>query len=153
VTPRTLNLASFFERVGAAIHGANPRILIMVTEHQSYTTKTWSLLRRPSVPNGVLTAEFYAARWPGAGRTKLRDLYRRAHRWHYPLYIDEFDAFGAGRNRAAPSWRQDTLDLLAYMKQNQISWGFNSFLPGSFMLTDSWTDAKVTLLTVLRRGF
>jgi hypothetical protein len=153
VKPRTLNFASFFEKAGAVIHRANPRLLVMFTEHKSYTTKTWSLTRRPSVPNGVLTAEFYSLRWPGAGKTKLRDLYRRAHRWHYPLYIDEYDAFGAGRNRATPYWRQDTLDLLQYAKQRQISWGFNSFLPGSFMVANSWTDPKLSLLRVIRRGF
>jgi hypothetical protein len=152
VTPATLRLAGFFEGIGRVIHNANPHLINFFAEQRSRTTRKWSLTRRPRIRNGAMTTEFYAGRWPRDGKRRLTDHYYRAKAWRYPLYIDEFDAFGMGRNKAGPYWRTDTLAFLAYAKKHQISWAFNNY-PVGLMLPTSWTDPKTYLLTVLRRGF
>ena len=153
VRPGTIRLASFFERVTRAIHGANPHLVNFFAEQKSRTTGKWAMTRRPRVPNGASATEFYNGRWPGTGKRRLSAHYLRAKRWRYPFYVDEFDAFGMGRNKPTAFWQQDTIDMLKWEKGHQVSWSFNSYQPGGLMVMPTWTDPKTDLLRALRRGF
>ena len=153
ITPATLRLAKFFEQIGGAIHRVNPRLLIFFTEQKSRTTHKWALLRRPRVRNGVVTTEFYAGRWPVDGKNRLRLHYRRARGWHYPFYVDEFDAFGKTRTMAHPHWRTDTRKMLAYCRFHHISWTLLTYGPQYFQVLGRPRTAKRAVLRVIRRGF
>jgi cellulase (glycosyl hydrolase family 5) len=153
VTPSTLNLASFFVQIGTAIHRVNPKLLIFFTEQRSRTTRKWSLVWRPTVPNGVMTTEFYASKWVTEGRNRLRSHAERAHAWHYPFYVDEFDAFGKTRSMAHRHWRRNTARMLTYCRRHHISWALLSYGPGNFQVGGHPRVAKRDLLRVVRRGF
>ena len=47
------------------------------TDQKSRTTGRWSLLRRPSIPGGAMTTEFYENIWSPKGIDRLSGLAAR----------------------------------------------------------------------------
>jgi len=152
--PADLHLARFFERVARAVHAINPRLLVMVTEQRSRTTRRWALTRRPHVPNGVLTTEFYAGNWIPNGLRRLSDHQERALRWDMPMWIDEFSAFNRTLDFAVdPNWKRDTRALLAHAKAHGIGWALCGYAAGGFQRENAVRRPKPGLLPILRAGF
>ena len=154
VTPRMLHLARFYERTGAAIHRVNGRVLLIFPEQLSRTTHRWALTRRPKVRNGVMGSEFYAGRWATDGVQRMRVHVVRAHHWHYPFYVDEFDAFGETTNRPHPGWKTSTSGMLAYCRKHHVSWALLAYGQGGFQQANDVRQPKsADLLRILRSGF
>ncbi len=155
VRPSDLRLATFFERIGRAVHSVNPHLLVMFTEQLSRTTHLWALTRRPDIPNGVMTTEFYAGNWIPDGLHRLSEHWARAAAWDVGLWIDEFSAFNytVPALTPSPNWKADTRAMLAYARAHDISWTIHSYARGAVQSTGDVRKPKAGLLPVLRAGF
>jgi Cellulase (glycosyl hydrolase family 5) len=131
IGPKNLHLASFYERVGKAIHSGNRHLLIMTNEWHSWKKPGfWAVTRKPRVPNAVEIFEFYAGNWDpvGIGRMKL---YRgRADNWHRPLWVEEFYAFLPTFSGMAinPEWVVHANSFLSYAKRRHIGWAYGPYI-------------------------
>jgi hypothetical protein len=151
VTREMLHLARFFEVVGGAIHRVSPRVLLIFPEQLSRRTGLWSLTRRPKVPNGVMGGEFYAKSWATDGVTRMRLHVARAHNWHYPFDVDEFDAFGKTTNQPHTGWTESLAKMLTYCRKHHVSWTLLSYK--GIVVPGSPHQANPELLPIIRKGF
>jgi hypothetical protein len=152
--PRDLKLASFYERTGRAIHGVNPRLLLLFQDFRSRRTGLWSVTRRPRMDRAVLDNHFFASNWEPAGRTWLAGAHQRARAWNVPLWIGEFMVFNRSVSlRDRPGWARMTRQMLAYAKQRDIGWAIWLYGPGSFQRPGNIRRPKPRLLNVIRSGF
>jgi hypothetical protein len=149
ITPRTLHLAGFYERVGRAIHKANRHLLLLTADWRSWgRPRFFAITRRPRLSNAAETFEFYASNWSTSGRTRLRVYRRRANNWHRPAWAEEFFAFLPTSSTAAirPSWRTSSKGFLTFTKKVKVGWAFAPY-------TRLATNDPPRLARVLKTGF
>jgi hypothetical protein len=123
--PRDLHLARFYERVAAAIHKINPRLLIFVLDQLNWDTHRFALTRKPKIRRAAYSFEFYAPNWKTTGLPRIESYWARARAWGWPAWVEEFYAFlptYSGDPR--PSWQTNAEKFLAYAKERHIGWSF-----------------------------
>jgi hypothetical protein len=128
--PADLKLAGFYERVGAAVHRANPHLLLIYWDSVGHGRKArFSITRRPAVPKRVYGFEFYASRWYPQGLRRLRRFVQRGHGWGHPVSIGEFTAFNYTRRESGldyPStWRAQTNSVVRWAKRHGVGWNIS----------------------------
>jgi hypothetical protein len=152
--PRDLKLAGFYERVSRAVHGVNPRLLIMVEDRRSVQMDRWSVTREPDVPRSVFTHHFYAKNWIPDGRDRMNEAYRRSLSWRRPMWVGEFTCFNRCVDRDPyPRWARKTRQMLRYSRERGIGWAVWVYGRGSFQRSDNIEMPKAKLLDVIRSGF
>ncbi len=129
MSPETVNLAGFYEKLGRAIHDVNPRLLTIYADWQSLGGSYFAITRKPRLTNAAYSYEFYGSGWTAKVRARFERYHQRSVGWNVPAWIDEFDAFGYGRRTnpditVDPHWKRDTLALLAKAKTERIGWSF-----------------------------
>lgn len=129
MSPETVNLAGFYEKLGRAIHDVNPRLLTIYADWQSFGGGYFAITRKPRLTNAAYSYEFYGSGWTAKVRARFERYHQRSASWNVPAWIDEFDAFGYGRRlnpdiTVDPHWKRDTLALLAKAKTERIGWSF-----------------------------
>jgi hypothetical protein len=124
-------LMSFDSKMAQTISAANPHILIIFEDALSSLASDAPILTAaPDVPNVVYSVHIYTSGWHSAEPLLSAQL-ANAKKWGVPLYLGEFDGFGAGNGGAAatldPSWQSDTQALLSTCASDGISWTFFSY--------------------------
>jgi len=152
--PRDIDLQGFYEKVGAAIHAANPNLLLMFEDNRSKRTSRWSVVGKPRLPNAVLSAHYYPAVWKAPeGLPRLRAYVKRARGWDLPLWLGEFNVFRYTTSFPfEPTWARDGREFLDYARENDISWTIWAYGSGQFLVKGT-TDPKPGVVEVLRKGF
>jgi hypothetical protein len=126
LSPASLHLARFYEKVGDAIHRVNRHLLVMYSDHSDWRTGQFALTRKPHLSKAVYGVEFYARNWNPDGKTTLARYERRAKVWNKPLWIHEFNAFHIPySNDAYPHWARSTRHLLEHARRHHLSWHYN----------------------------
>ncbi len=145
-SPSALNLARFYEKLGRAIHGVTPGLLVLYADWQSLKPGSiyYAITRKPHLGNAAYSFEFYGGTWDTKLQKRFERYHLRAKGWNVPAWIDEFDAFRYGRRNSpgiivGPHWKRDTLALLARAKSERIGWSFLGAM-------------DYALATVLRQG-
>jgi hypothetical protein len=156
ILPKSLDLVSFYDRVGKAIHSVNPHVLLLFQEQRSRRTHLWGLTRKPELTNDVLNTHFYANNWKPDGLARMQEAYGRASGWNLPTHVGEFTAFNytnSGGFGPSPNWKANTRKMLAWCKARHIGWFIFSYGPGGFQTPDDLRHPKPGLLPVLQGGF
>jgi hypothetical protein len=152
--PRDLKLVRFYERVARAVHGVNPKLLIMVEDRRSDRTGRWSVTREPDVPRSVFTHHFYARKWTREGRRRMDEAYRRSLSWRRPTWVGEVTCFNRCVNgEPYPRWPRKTRQMLRYSRERGIGWAVWLYGPGQFQRASNIHLPKPKLLDVIRSGF
>ncbi len=153
-TPDSL-LTSFYANMSKVVSAANPHLLIIFEDALPKLTPNVPILTSPPpVPNAVYSLHVYTSDWSTA-QPLLQSHLTNAEKMGVPLWMGEFDAFEAGSSGVNavvdPNWQVDTQTMLAFCKDNGISWAFFSY----YSLSAS-SHAKVDptlILSALRGGF
>lgn len=126
IQPAALNLAGFYEKVGRAVHRANPHLLSIYWDQLDRRTGQFAVTRRPQVPNGVYSFEFYSGTWKPDGVKRMAALQQRGHGWGDPVTIGEFTAFNYSRKvygvPFSPHWQRDTRAVLVWARNHRVGW-------------------------------
>ena len=110
------------------------------------------LSRPPPFANVVYSFHLYPDDWDPHGKALLTGQWERARDWAVPLYVGETDAFGYGSPHLRDSnWAADTAAMLAFCRQNGISWNIFQAAGRWFLDADSG-QPKPGLLPILQRS-
>jgi endoglycosylceramidase len=146
--PSDLDLKGFYERVGAAVHAANPHLLLIFEENLSRSSNILSLTGKPDLPNAVYSAHFYQNNWAPDGAYRMKVYSRRARSWNLPFWVGEFRTFGYTSHQApVPGWEGDVAAFTRFCKQNDIGWAVWSYNTAKFPPTGSGLES------LLRTGY
>jgi endoglycosylceramidase len=154
---REIDADKLYLLLGRAIRSVNPRLLLLYEDnsYRSYSKFGFALRRPLPLPNTVYSWHFYPSTWE-QGRAALEAHVRRARAWNVPLWIGEFNGFGAGLNHRpealAPHWATDLRDMLDYCRANGVSWSFWEYGRNSSLVTKRG-EPKLALVHVLQSGF
>jgi cellulase (glycosyl hydrolase family 5) len=148
LTARRLHLASFYERVGRAIHRANKHLVILTGDRLEWGTKhQFAITRKPRISNAAYDFEFFAKNWNSAGAKRMRFYLARSNNWHRPAWVEEFFAYlPTSRNGSIPAnWSVNSRLFFSYGKNHHVGWSYAPYwrLP----------NHPSGLLTVLQSGF
>ncbi|MFN2589538.1 MAG: glycoside hydrolase family 5 protein [Actinomycetota bacterium] len=155
MAPEDTNLEAMYEKLGGAIREVAPRILLIFQDNQ---TRGLHVKLQPDEPppfaNVVYQVHLYSVDWKNAS-PRMSQWTKVARRWNVPLYMGEFNGFGAGRNNkpAYPGWLKSTNSLMSYCKQNGISWTYWAYWGGTSLTQPGTQQAKPKLLAALQAGF
>jgi hypothetical protein len=130
IRPADLKLARFYERVGAAVHRANPHVLLI---YWDWVTRgriaRFAITRRPAIPRRVYGFEFYASRWTPQGLRRMTRFHQRGHGWGHPVSIGEFTAFNYTRKdfgvNVPSTWRTSTVRTLRWARRHGVGWNIS----------------------------
>jgi cellulase (glycosyl hydrolase family 5) len=153
LTPATIDLKGFFERVGASIHSVNPKLLLIVEDNLSRRTGRFALTDPPDIPNLVFSAHFSLQGGSKDAYRRLSAYEKRAAAWSLPLWLGEMYAVAAApRGGPEPGWEASLGALLARLEKNDISWTYWAFQRGRFLIKGT-TQPIPGLLEIVQRGF
>ena len=156
MTPEETHLEAMYERIGRAIREVNPRILLIFQDNQIRWKQDLAPRTPPPFDNVVYEMHLYAYKWDQAeGQDRMVKSKRLARLWNVPMYMGEFNAFGAGRNNRPPGsgWRKSLRSLMAYCKDHRVSWTFWAYWGGSSLIVPGTQQPKEDLLRELQAGF
>lgn len=153
IPPQQFDLSGLYQRVGSAIRSVDPNILLMFQDTQDLGTGQFALQSPPAFPNVVYSFHLYVANWDPEGLARTLDYQRRAERWHVPLWIGEFAAFGYARGGNYPfDWRSQLGLMMKYCDVHRISW--NLFASGPVDLGDPTAgNPPVDLIAAIQGDF
>ena len=103
LSPADLDLAGFYERLGAAVHEVAPTWLRFVEENISRRTGRFALIRKPELANMVLAPHFYQATWDQVGIDRLERYLEKSRTWDVPLWLGETTRFALDPGWASAS--------------------------------------------------
>ena len=147
-----LRLDRVYDVVGTAIRSVDPDILLAFQDSQYSPDGVFALQAPPALKNVVYSFHFYEDNWNSGGEAKVQAYVDRAKAWNVPLWIGEFDAFSYASPRPGDtSWLPDLLHLMAFCKQNDISWTEFAYAD-RWMLQPPTDDPKPNLLQTLKTG-
>jgi Cellulase (glycosyl hydrolase family 5) len=152
------DLPRFYSAVGSRIREVNSRIALIVEDvaYQAYRKVGLQLTSLPDLPNVIYSWHFYASSW-AIGQPELADHLAHARALGVPLWLGEFDAFGATSNDQPPSdrhWQDDLAAMLAYCRDNDIGWSLWELRGTGSSLIDSRTGrVKQPLARDIAAGF
>ncbi|MGI8680908.1 MAG: glycoside hydrolase family 5 protein [Mycobacteriales bacterium] len=152
------NLARFYGVVGTAIRQVNPKITLVFQDvaYEAYQRAGLQLTTLPALSNIIYSWHFYPTSWK-SGMAALAAHVERARALKVPLWLGEFDAFGAANNngrRQNPDWQSDLATMMAYCRANNISWALWEYRARGSSLVDLMTgEPKEPLTRYLQSGF
>lgn len=141
-----------FRRMAAAVHGADPRLLVIYQDNPARRGK--NVLKGPlKVRNAVYSFHLYPTDWT-EGKRLLEEHLARAQQFGQPLWVGEFGAFRQhGRGAPVPaSWPDQLRSMMAWTKQHNVSWAFHQFRGGGSGLIGPH-GLRAEWLGGLRSGF
>src|SRR5207247_9926606 len=97
----------------------------------------------------------YAPNW-AMGRETLDSDGQHGRDLHVPLWLGEFDAFGANRRDKPPSgdWRALTRTLFGYLRANGVSgWAYWAYQGTGSVFEGDGTTVDSELIRFLQTGF
>lgn len=150
------NLEAMYERLGRAIREVNPRILLIFQDNQVRWKTDLAPRTPPPFDNVVYEMHFYAYKWDQEdGQRRMTRSFKLARSWNVPMYMGEFNAFGAGRNNRppGPGWRKSLRQLMDYCKANGISWTFWAYWGANSLIVPGTQQPKEDVLAGLQAGF
>src|SRR5439155_26369605 len=97
-------------------------------------TDLCALSRKPVMPNRVLAMHLYATSWTKGGRARLSDVYRRAYKWGFPMWMGEWTMYNRTTDNHPPNdgWGRSSKRTLAYDKEHGIGWSILGYGAGRF---------------------
>jgi hypothetical protein len=155
MAPEDTHLEALYEKVGRAIREVNPKILLIFQDNQVRWRQALAPTTPPPFANVVYQMHLYAYRWKGEADKRMAATVKLAKRWKVPLYMGEFNGFGAGRNGRPPSsgWLGNLRSLMDYCKANRVSWTFWAYWGGNSLIEPGTQQPKEKLLAALQAGF
>lgn len=157
-TVQSKYLASFYGTVGSAIRAVNPQLTLIMQDvaYQTWQKRGIQLTHLPALRNEIYSWHFYPSTW-SQGYSGLVAHVERAQALHVPLWLGEFDAFGASGNlgqRVDPSWQSDLASMMKYCRVTGVNWNMWEYRGHGESLINLHTGAaKTPLTTSLRLGF
>jgi hypothetical protein len=150
--PRSrLHLDRLYARVGRAIRGVDPHLLLIFQDAQFLGSQSLALRGPPPFANSVYTFHLYRSSWREA-QPMMRTYLQRARAWDVPLWISEFDAFHyASPHGAGHAWRSNLRAMLGFCRRSGIGWSEFSYAD-RWMLQPGTELAKPGLIPALRAG-
>jgi hypothetical protein len=151
-------LVRFYGVVGAAIRKANPKMALILEDvaYEGYQRVGLQLTGLPRLDNVIYSWHFYPTSWE-SGMPRLADHLAHARALGAPLWLGEFDAFGASSNtgrRANANWRRDLAAMMSYCRDNDIGWSLWEYRGAGSSLIDRVTGLpKQPLAQSLQAGF
>ena len=131
--PTGADLGAFFVRMAKQIRRGNPALIVAYEDgtYANYVNRGFTLHKQPKIANAVYSWHYYPP--DASGRHLLDEHLARTTGWNVPLWIGELNAYEEGRNRSDlrtdPSWDADTRATLAWLRANDVSWGFWAYRP------------------------
>ncbi len=117
--PAVIPLDGFYARLGQALLGANPRLLLFFQQGPGTPVNGPPPFRNQV----VFSFHEYPRNWPYDGRLWALDYWRRATNWNVPLWLGEFGVVGPATVTAGPAaWPTQTLQMLQWCNARNIGW-------------------------------
>jgi len=137
------NLPRFYGAVGSAIRQANPKLTLVLEDaaYEAYQKAGLQLGALPSLRNIIYSWHFYPSSWQ-VGMPGLAAHVARARALGAPLWLGEFNAFGAASNNGSRHDTNAVSDLaamMAYCRSNNIGWALWEYRGQSSSLIDLQT--------------
>ncbi len=157
-TVQSENLARFYGVVGTAIRQVHPKITLIFQDvaYEAYQRAGLQLTTLPALSNIVYSWHFYPTSWK-SGMAGLAAHVERARALKVPLWLGEFDAFGAANNngrRENSDWESDLAAMMSYCRDNNVSWALWEYRGRGSSLVDLTTgEPKEPLTRYLQSGF
>lgn len=155
-SPGQLNLDDFYLKVGRAIRNVNPNVALILEDSQDYGNGDFALKNLP-LNNSIYSFHLYTGNWTPDGEKRLNRYLTRARSWNVPLFVGEFDAFGATDNSPpvpfTPELEGELEQMMSYSKENRVNWALWSYSGMQSLLIPGTYEPKKELLTVLQKGF
>jgi Cellulase (glycosyl hydrolase family 5) len=147
-------LTKFDSDMAGTISATNPHMLIIFEDALSPLTRGVPILgSSPSAPNVVYSLQVYSATWADA-QGIVSAAIENSRNWGVPIYVSEFDAFGAGSTAPGatvdPNWQLDTQSMLSTFDLNGMSWTYYSYY--SLSPLQPSPVAGSVILSVLQEG-
>ena len=108
----------------------------------------------PPFSNAVYSYHLYRLDWQPDGYQATAPFEKRAQKWNVPVWLGEFNAFGAGaHDRTAPTdWKQQLQEMLQYLSDYNTGWLFWEYT-GPSSLVNNRGKPRRQLLQTLQDGF
>jgi endoglycosylceramidase len=154
VPPADIRLNDLYARVGSAIRDADPKALLIFEDTADKGDGVFGLSGPPPFHGVVYSFHLYRPTWNPDGLQVTQDFQRRADAWGVPMWVGEFNLFGAMKNPPATGdWVTSSQQMLAYLKSNGISWAVFAYSGQSSLIVPNTDHPKPGLLPILQRGF
>ncbi len=158
--PSDLHLTAFYVRLGLAIREVSPNLLLIYEDTVDLPRSGYGLVEPVPLPNSVYSFHLYEPDWAGPeamnGRNVINLHEQRAIHWNAPLWIGEFNAFGAIQNRSGeidPTWESDLLSLMNYCKRQGISWSIWAYSGYNSLVDLKTGQPKTRVIQAFQSGF
>jgi len=152
-------LPRFYMAVGSSVRRTNAHIALIMEDvaYQGYQKAGIQLTSLPALPNVIYSWHFYPSSW-AAGRAELGAHLAHARARGVPLWLGEFDAFGATSNAQSQHidrhWQADLAAMMTYCRNNDIGWSLWELRGSGSSLINSRTGTiKQPLARELAAGF
>jgi hypothetical protein len=147
------NLRDALTRIGSAIQEANPRLVLVFEDGASPPAGQFFLPSPPPLDKLIYSFHVYAKTLDQA-MAEFRSHQGRAETWNVPLYMGEFNGFGAATRAPSPNWEQDTRTFLDTLRRDGVGWSFWAYCCGGNSLFEGKGSAlRPGLIPVLQSGF
>jgi hypothetical protein len=148
-----LHLDALYRRLGTAVRAANPRMLLIFEDSQDLGHGGFGLSSAAPFRNEVYSFHDYRPTWSSAWSV-IRRYEARARRWNVPLWIGEFNGFGAGVNAqpVAAGWQSALRRMMRVTRRAGIGWSFWAYDGANSLVYLHSETPKQPLLSILRSG-
>lgn len=148
-------LDDLYRQVGSAIRKVNSRALLVFEDSNDLGGRPLAMKAMPPVKNAVYSYHVYRPGWETEGRQVVERSTVRAKAWNVPVWMGEFNGFGAAFNvRPVPANAlADTKAMLAALKALGQGWAFWAYYGADGILPLGSDQPKADLLAALQGGF
>lgn len=151
-----LRLNSFYQKIGSAIRGVNPYLLLIFEDSQDQVSKNYTLNEPLKISNSVYSFHLYTYEWDKSGKEMTDNYIKRAESWNVPLFLGEFDGFGYSGNDQPVILNDkrltDLSKMMSYLKKKKVSWSFWSYSGYQSILQPNSYKPKDELMKILKKG-
>jgi len=136
-----LDLAAFYERMGAAIRAAGPNLLL-VYQNNAARGGEFALTAPPDLDDAVYSFHLYPRDW-SEGEPILRAHLDLTRDWGDPVWIGEFGVFREKGRGEEPGqrWLADLAAMMDACRQADVGWAFHQYAGGGGSLVSRDTGA------------
>lgn len=148
-------LDALYRQVGTAIRKVSTRALLVFEDSNDLGGRPLAIRAMPPVANAVYSYHVYRPGWEPEGRQVVERYTARAKAWNVPVWMGEFNGFGAAHNvRPVPANAlADTKALVTALKALGQGWAFWAYYGADGILPLGSDQPKPDLLAALQAGF
>jgi len=153
---QSAKLDPLYSRLTKAIRSANSQIMIVFEDYiASIVEQSGSGVARSPDPNATYAFHLYRPNWAQAKET-LDGYIKHGGDLRVPLWLGEFDAFGANRLDKPPpgDWQALTRTLFEYLRAHGVSgWAYWAYRGTGSVFEGGGTTVNTELIRLLQTGF